>query len=52
MNGSQVASGFTNLEGGFSTGSVTVPSTAGTYIYTFTGQTSGRSASATITVIP
>jgi hypothetical protein len=52
QGGSQVASAFTNLEGGFSTGSVTVPSTPGTYTYTFTGLSSGKTASISITVIP
>jgi hypothetical protein len=52
QGGSQVATAFTNLAGGFSTGSVTVPSTPGSYTYTFTGLTSGKTASVTITVIP
>jgi hypothetical protein len=52
LGGIQVASGLTNLAGGFSTGSVTVPTTTGTYTYTFTGLSSGKSATATITVIP
>jgi hypothetical protein len=50
MNGNQVANAFTNLEGGFSTGSVTVPSTPGSYTYTFTGLSSGKTASVTVTV--
>jgi hypothetical protein len=52
LNGTQVATAFTNLEGGFSTGSVTVPNTTGSYTYTFTGLSSGKTASVTITVIP
>ncbi len=52
LSGSQVATAFTNLVGGFSTGSVTVPSTTGTYTYTFTGLNSGIIRTATITVIP
>jgi hypothetical protein len=52
LNGTQVASALTNLEGGFSTGSVAVPTTTGTYTYIFTGLTSGRTAQTTITVIP
>lgn len=50
LNGTQVAQGFTNLGGGFSTGSLSTPATPGTYTYTFTGQASGKSATATITV--
>lgn len=38
--------------GNFSTGSMSVPNIPGTYTYTFTGQESGRSASATIMVTP
>jgi hypothetical protein len=52
LNGSQVATAFTNLAGGFSTGSVTVPNTPGSYTYTFTGLNSGIIRTATITVIP
>lgn len=43
---------FSNLAGSFTTGSITVSTTTGSYTYTFVGQESGRSASATITVIP
>ena len=54
-----VASGGVTLKtvhadggGNFSTGSMSVSNTPGTYTYTFTGAGSGRSASATITVTP
>ncbi len=51
-NGMQVGSAFTNLAGGFSTGSMPVPNTTGTYTYTFTGLTSGKTAQVTLTVVP
>jgi hypothetical protein len=50
LNGTTIGQGFTNLGGGFSTGSMSTPTTPGTYIYTFVGQSSGKSATATITV--
>lgn len=50
--GVTVGSAFTNLAGGFSTGSMAVPNTPGTYIYTFVGVTSGKNISVTLTVIP
>jgi hypothetical protein len=50
MNGAQIGSGFTNSTGSFSTGSLQLPTTPGTYTYYFTGQTSGITSTATITV--
>lgn len=50
--GSQVGTAFTNRAGGFSTGSMSVPSTLGAHTYSFRGVTSGITGSATITVIP
>lgn len=50
LNGQQIATGFTNTGGGFSTGSLSLPSTPGTYTYTFVGQVSGKTALATLTV--
>ena len=50
LNGLVVGSAFTNLGGGFSTGSMSVPSVPGTYTYTFTGQKSGLTATAVVTV--
>jgi hypothetical protein len=50
LNGAQVGSGFTNSTGGFSTGSMQLPTTPGTYSYIFTGQTSGITSTATLTV--
>lgn len=50
LNGTTIGQGFTNLGGGFSTGSMSTPSNPGTYTYTFVGQSSGKSATATITV--
>jgi hypothetical protein len=52
LNGTQVGSGFTNRAGGFSTGSMSVPQTPGTYTYTFRGQNSGITGSATVTITP
>lgn len=52
LEGMPAGSAFTNLAGGFSTGSITVPSTPGNYTYTFTGQVTGAVASAVIHVIP
>jgi hypothetical protein len=43
---------FTNLAGSFTTGSITVPTTLGSYTYTFEGQESGEVAEAEIEVIP
>ena len=52
LNGAIVATAHADGGGNFSTGSLSVPTTVGTYTYTFTGQTSGITGSATITVIP
>jgi hypothetical protein len=49
-NGSQVGSAHADGGGNFSTGSMSIPSAAGTYTYAFTGSNSGKSASSTITV--
>jgi len=50
--GSQVGQGFTNKEGGFTTGSIGVGNTTGTFTYTFVGQTTGKTATVNVTVIP
>jgi hypothetical protein len=50
MNGQTVATAHADGGGNFSTGSFTAPTTPGTYSYTFTGQNSGMTAMATITV--
>jgi hypothetical protein len=49
-NGVSVGSAHADGGGNFSTGSMSVPTTAGTYTYTFTGGYSGISGSSTITV--
>ncbi|MGH7141650.1 MAG: fibronectin type III domain-containing protein [Minisyncoccia bacterium] len=50
LNGSQVGQAFTNTAGSFSTGSMSLPTTPGTYTFTFIGQNSGITVNATITV--
>jgi hypothetical protein len=50
LNGSTVAVAHADSGGNFSTGSISLPTTPGTYTYVFTEQNSGHSASATITV--
>ena len=50
MNGQVVATVHADGGGNFSTGSVSLPSKPGSYTYTFTGQTSGYKAIATIAV--
>lgn len=52
LNGQTVATAHADGGGNFSTGSMNTPSAVGTYTYQFTGQNSGRSATATITVTP
>ncbi len=52
MNGAKVGEAFTNSTGSFSTGSMSAPSTLGSVMYHFMGQTSGITGTATITVIP
>jgi hypothetical protein len=49
-NGVQVGTVHADGGGNFSTGSMSVPSAAGTYTYTFAGANSGTSLSSTITV--
>jgi len=49
MGGSSIGGAFSNSAGSFTTGSMRLPSTPGTYTYTFMGQTSGKAATATIT---
>jgi hypothetical protein len=49
LNGSQIATAHADGGGNFSTGSMAGPATAGTYVYTFKGQSSGITATATIT---
>ncbi|MDB5224453.1 MAG: hypothetical protein JWO43_75 [Candidatus Adlerbacteria bacterium] len=50
LNGSTVRTVHADGGGNFSTGSMTAPSTAGTYTYTFTGQNSGTVVSAVVTI--
>jgi hypothetical protein len=50
QGGNTVTTAHADGGGNFSTGSISVPSSAGTYTFTFTGQSSGFSASSTITV--
>lgn len=49
-NGQIVAIAHADGGGNFTTGSFTLPMTPGTYVYTFTGVTSGTSLTSTITV--
>ncbi|HEY6021842.1 MAG TPA: hypothetical protein VIY48_18855 [Candidatus Paceibacterota bacterium] len=49
-NGTSIGAAHADGGGNFSTGSMSVPATAGTYTYTFTGATSGMTATATLTV--
>jgi hypothetical protein len=49
-NGSSIETVHADGGGNFSTGSLTAPATPGTYTYTFTGNTYGDTASATVTV--
>ena len=49
MNGNKVGDAFTNSSGGFSSGSMSLPNTPNTSaVYTFTGQSSGITGTATI----
>lgn len=50
LNGSLVRVVHADGGGNFSTGSMSAPTTPGTYTYVFTGQTSGRTANSVITV--
>ncbi|MBX4191869.1 hypothetical protein KW798_00035 [Candidatus Parcubacteria bacterium] len=50
LDGSTIGSAHADGGGNFSTGSMNAPSTPGTHTYTFTGQTSGITSSATIDV--
>jgi hypothetical protein len=50
LNGATVATAHADGGGNFSTGSIAAPTVAGTYVYHFTGQTSGVTGIATITV--
>ncbi len=49
-DGTTVGSAHADGGGNFTTGSMTVPSTPGTYTYTFTGETSATAVTSTITV--
>lgn len=49
-DGVQVGSVHADGGGNFSTGSMSLPTTAGTYTYTFAGATSGTSLTSTVTV--
>ncbi len=51
LSGSVVKTVHADGGGNFSTGSMNVPSSAGTYVYTFTGMMSGIMATSTITVL-
>lgn len=50
LNGQRIANAHADGGGNFSTGSLRVPTAAGTYTYVFTGQRVGDTANATITV--
>jgi hypothetical protein len=50
LNGATVATAHADGGGNFSTGSIAAPTTAGSYVYHFVGQTSGITANATVTV--
>jgi hypothetical protein len=50
LNGTTVATAHADGGGNFSTGSIPLPSTPGSYTYLFVGQHSGISANATVTV--
>lgn len=50
LNGTTVATAHADGGGNFSTGSIAGPTVAGTYVYTFVGQSSGITATATVTV--
>ena len=50
LNGTSVGNAHADGGGNFSTGSITVPTTPGTYTYTFTGSTSNTPVTSTITV--
>ncbi len=49
-NGTVVGTAHADGGGNFSTGSLTIPDTAGVYTYTFAGGTSGIQTTSTITV--
>ena len=50
LNGVEIATAHADGGGNFSTGSLRVPSTTGTYTYTFVGASSGKSLTSTIQV--
>lgn len=50
MNGTQVGTAHADGGGNFTTGSMTMPSTPGTYTFTFTGANSGTSLNSVVTV--
>lgn len=50
--GTRVATAFSNIAGGFTTGSIPVGNTTGTFTYTFVGQSTGRTVMVNVTVIP
>jgi len=50
LNGSPIGSAHADGGGNFTTGSISIPTSAGTYTYTFTGRNSGISLSSTVTV--
>ncbi len=52
LSGSTIRTVHADGGGNFSTGSMSTPSSAGTYNYVFTGLSSGLSATSTITVTP
>ena len=51
LDGDLIGTGFTNLAGSFTSGSLSVPDEPGTYTYTFVGQETGRTATATLTLV-
>ncbi len=51
LGGSLIRTAHADGGGNFSTGSISVSTTSGTYTYVFKGQTSGISATATVTVV-
>lgn len=52
LSGSLIRTVHADGGGNFSTGSMSAPTTPGTYTYVFTGQNSGRTANSVITVVP
>jgi hypothetical protein len=51
-NGQTISNAHADGGGNFSTGSISVPQTPGTYLYTFTGQNSGIIGTANVVVTP